>query len=113
MYRWRSLSPALFPSRRTPAAKTASGTSLSDQVRGAAIVLRADKLDQLRVGQQTLREFIRPRLREGLRVVNRDLDFECSVVDPAEALGDFAVRRQRRAFLVNPSHIAKAGGLDD
>ncbi len=73
------------------------------------LVLAADELDQLFVGDQALADLHRgPRARIGLEVFDRHVDFERPVVDAPKPLGQLCRIGQRRAVDVEPAAILEA-----
>src|SRR5215831_13048838 len=76
-------------------------------------VLEAVVLEQIGVGQELFDDAEANRLREGLRIRDRDRQIEMTVVAAAEALLDAHVLAVARAARVEPAAIVEARGVDD
>src|SRR5690348_7893794 len=77
------------------------------------IVLLADELDQLFVDAEPPVDAHRPWFCIGLRVVDSDVDFDPSVVRPAELFGDLRAGREGGALNVQPSLVSQPDSLDN
>ena len=83
------------------------------QMRHVLLVLEALGVEHLRVGHGNQPDGRRPRPRVGLRVIDRDVDRQMTVIGPMESLSDFAGVRERTARRVEPLIVAKLYALDD
>src|SRR6267154_4899818 len=86
---------------------------LSHQVRDVLLVLQANIIQQLRIGCKDLRNLDGPRLRVGLRIIDRELDFQRPVVRAPESFRDPGVFRERTAPGIEPQPVAETGSLHD
>src|ERR1017187_2854548 len=78
------------------------GGVLFAHVRGVAFVFEAVVINKLAVENQRLIDFHGPRGRIGLRIVDRDFDFERSVGRPPDLFGHFALLSQRVSGCIEP-----------
>src|SRR5215472_485768 len=62
-----------------------AGCSLADQMRKVPIVF-AETLQQIRINRELLYQVDGPGLGVSLRVVHREVDFQCAEIWPAESL---------------------------
>src|ERR1041385_6818183 len=85
---------------------------LAYQVFDVLVVFLADVFDQLALKQRRMRRE-RPRLREGLWVVNDVHNLEVTKVCACEALGYFHVGRVWNTRLVEPRDVVLANRFDD
>src|SRR5581483_791547 len=69
------------------------------------LVLVADELDRLLVGQQPLIHPDRPRLRVRFRILEREIDLQVPVGRPAEPLGELRLAAVRAAVHVEPAVV--------
>ena len=76
------------------------------------LVFEAVVVDELGVDDDRLIQPYRPRLRVGLRIVDRDLDVEVSEARTADALGHTRLCRNRAAGNVEPV-VTESDRLDD
>src|SRR5690606_13653458 len=83
------------------------------------LVLVADELDELLIGQEPLIDAHRPRFRVRLRIDDREVDLQMAVRRTPEALDDPRFPRVRAAVHVEPAVVravlraAQVVGLDD
>src|SRR5688572_12586152 len=77
------------------------------------LVLVADELDELGVGEQPLIHANRERLRVSRWIINGYVDLQGTEIRPAEALGHLRATRHRAALHVEPDVVAEANRLDD
>src|SRR5262245_42014079 len=71
-----------------------------------------DKFNQLRVRHDALIDFNRPRFRVCLWIVDRDLDFETSIVGAPKTLGHFSGIGHRTAANIEPLPVVESCSLD-
>src|SRR5215471_12503663 len=78
-----------------------------------SLVLVANELDQLLIERELVAHANREGLRVRLRVVDRHVDLEVTVVRSPPPLGHLALRRHRAALNVEPHIVAETDRLDD
>ena len=84
---------------------------LLPHVHGVFFVFQAVVIHKFAVQYQRLVELHRPRRGIGLRIVDRDLDFEVSVVRPPDPFDCFGLLRQRFPARIQPKIVAEPAGF--
>src|SRR5665213_137619 len=85
----------------------------SNHVRGRPLVLSADEFDELAIRHDTLRQTHGERRGIRLRIVNRDVDTQRSVIESREAFGQLRLICKGRTIYVKPPAVAEVVGFDD
>src|SRR5688572_26565275 len=93
--------PTATRQRRAPAVFSCPAPSVDLDLLPELLVLVADELDQLFIGQKALIDADGPRLRIRLRIFDRQIDLQVVERRTTEALGEFRLVAVRTAVHVH------------